>query len=84
MAFELAPGETADLQDGDWRLNARKVRIWAQSQSGKQWLKFKDADLDLVPEADDSGQHSYLADQLQIYNFSVVGHGAAASQKSSP
>ncbi len=71
MTFELAAGEAADIQDGDWQINAVKVRVWARSESGKQWTNFKDKDLLLVPEVDDAGQHSYLSNALQTVNFSV-------------
>ncbi|MEI8376154.1 MAG: hypothetical protein WCJ35_25320, partial [Planctomycetota bacterium] len=71
MTFELAPGEAADIQDGDWRINAAKARVWAKSASGKEWNQFKDEDLELVTETDDAGQHSYMSSELQTANYTV-------------
>ena len=65
MSFELNPGETADLQEGDWRVNARKVRT-GESDKGA-WDRFREADLWLVPEQD----HVYEAPEVQTFLFTV-------------
>jgi len=70
MTFELAPGEQAALADNDWRLNASRVRIWADSPS-KQWTQFKDQDLWLVPEVNEVGTHAYLAKDTQVFSYVV-------------
>jgi hypothetical protein len=66
LSLEVNPGETVDLQDGDWRLNARRVRIWARSDTG-EWNRFRETDLWLVPEED----HLYDAPEVQTFLFTV-------------
>jgi hypothetical protein len=65
LQFDLAPGEVSDLKDGDWQINARRVRVWAQGADGKRWVRFKDKELDLVPEKDGKGNHGYASPQKQ-------------------
>ena len=36
---ELEAGETADLKDGDWRINARRVCVWAKA-GDQEWDQF--------------------------------------------
>jgi hypothetical protein len=67
LEFELQPGEVANLQDGDWRVNASRVRIWAEG-GGQQWQQFRDRDLELVPERDDRGTPGYAAAEAQTFN----------------
>jgi hypothetical protein len=66
LSFEVDPGATVDLQDGDWRVNARRARIWAQSETG-EWNRFRETDLWLVPETD----HVYEAPEAQTFLFTV-------------
>jgi hypothetical protein len=49
LRYEVPPGQTVAVQDSDWPINARRVRIWARG-AGRQWNQFKDKDLPLVPE----------------------------------
>jgi hypothetical protein len=70
ITVSLAPGETADLKEGDWRVNASTVRIWAKSPT-REWNQFKQQDLPLVPETDDTGAHAYHANDLQVFNWTV-------------
>jgi hypothetical protein len=67
---ELEPGETIDAYYGDWRINASRVRIWAKFQT-TEWLAFQNADLWLVPEQMDDGQHAYEGADLQVFNYTV-------------
>jgi hypothetical protein len=71
LAFEFEPGETADLTDNEWRINASKVRLWGQAASGKQWVRFQDQDLFLVSEVGEDGQRSYLADDIEVSTFTI-------------
>ena len=70
LAFELDPGEIVDIQDGDWRVNGQRVRIWADSDS-RAWNQFKDADLWLVPERDGEDNAGYVAADVQTFNFNM-------------
>ena len=70
VQITLAPGEVADIKEGDWRLNASNVRIWAKSDT-QEWNMFKDKDLPLVPETDDKGANTYAANDLQVFNWTV-------------
>lgn len=71
FAVDLDPQEATDIMDGDWRVNASKVRIWAKSDDGKEWNKFKTVDLDLVPEKDAAGTPTYLADNEETFCFTI-------------
>jgi hypothetical protein len=70
LEFHLNPGETADLGDNGWRINADKVRIWAASET-VAWQKFKDVDLWLVPEVDADGNHGYLDQDVETFSFTL-------------
>ena len=71
LSIELAQGETADVLDNNWHVNASRVRIWAKAANGKEWNKFKTTDLDLVPETDAGGMPAYLANNAETFCFSV-------------
>jgi hypothetical protein len=70
LKFELDPGESVDAMDGDWRINASAVRIWAASGDVK-WFTFAKKDLPLVPETTPQGVHGYESSDLQVFNFTV-------------
>jgi hypothetical protein len=67
LEYDLKPGEVADLKDGDWQINATRVRIWAEGPEGKKWVRFKDKELKLVPEKDKDGNHGYPSSRLQTF-----------------
>jgi hypothetical protein len=69
LCYELAPGQETYLSHEGWRVNASRVRIWAQTASGEQMDEYKDKDLWLVPEEDDDGEHTYLAAHLEDFTF---------------
>jgi hypothetical protein len=69
ITFDMPPGATLDANDGDWRINASRVRIWAKSPT-TDWLTFRTTDLWLVPE-EINGQHAYEADDLQVFNYTL-------------
>ncbi len=64
--FRLSPGESADVMVGEWRVNARKIRIWAESPTTK-WNTFRNTELDLVPEP----EHQYQSEMPQVFHFTV-------------
>jgi hypothetical protein len=67
VVYELEPGEEAVLGDRGQAITASRVRVWAVAEaSGSEWLDNKDADLWLVPEADD-GQRYYHAAEMDSY-----------------
>jgi hypothetical protein len=70
VAYDFGPGEEADLADNGWQINADRVKIWAESDS-KEWKRWKDQPLWLVPEASDPGNHGYLAPNIQTFVFNV-------------
>jgi hypothetical protein len=72
MTLELEPGEVADVADGDWRLHADRIRIWAETDDGQKWLTFKNKTLRLVPETDAEGNHVYLAPACDTFVFTVT------------
>jgi len=70
LEVSLEPGEVVDLKDGNWKLNASRVRIWATGES-RAWERFKQEDLWLVPEVDDAGNHSYRAPEPDVFVYSI-------------
>ncbi len=62
--FELEPGESADLKQDDWQVNARKACIWARSGS-LEWNQFRTRPLDLVSDV------QYQSPAPQVFNFTV-------------
>ncbi|MBX9582207.1 MAG: hypothetical protein K2X87_18025 [Gemmataceae bacterium] len=51
-------------------MNARTARIWAEG-GGSQYYEFKNKDLALVPEVDGDGDHRYLAEDIDVFYFTV-------------
>jgi hypothetical protein len=62
--MELEPGESADLKQDDWQVNARQVCIWARSDSS-QWNQFRSRPLDLVSD------QQYQSAAPQVFNYTV-------------
>jgi len=72
LSFDLDPGQTAELWDGDWHVYADKPRIWADSADGQNhWARYQTSDLLLVSEQDDQGQPSYLSPDIQTLSFGL-------------
>jgi hypothetical protein len=72
LALDVAPGETTFVrisEDDDDFLHARKIRIWADSQSGMQYRKFKNRDFWLVPERDKRNKHYYYATRMGTFTY---------------
>jgi hypothetical protein len=61
----LDPGEVVELYQGDWRINARRVKLLVEGADGAQLKRFKDDWLDLVPETDENGVPGYPAPNIQ-------------------
>ena len=53
-ALDRGEVRVAEPDDGDWRVNASRVRLWAEGEdeTKAKWMRFKDKSLWLVPEAD--------------------------------
>jgi hypothetical protein len=60
--------ESAVLEDSAGKVRASRVRIWAESDSGKVWKKYKDEDFWLVPE-DTEGKRRYFAPNIRTRVF---------------
>lgn len=64
--WDIEPGKSTYLLDGDFKVRARRVRLWAQEfNTEKQSLTYRDADLWICP------QQGYLAkdDTTFTYTF---------------
>ena len=70
LTLTVEAGETADVTDNGWRVNARSVRIWCEGKSAK-YVQFKDKNLPLVPEVDKDGKQTYQADSIDVFCFTV-------------
>ncbi len=62
--LELNPGESADLKQDDWQVNARQACIWARSDSS-EWNQFRERPLDLVAD------QQYQSAAPQVFNYTV-------------
>jgi hypothetical protein len=66
LELTLDAGDVADIFDNDWRVNATKARIWAESLDGlKVWETFKSKPLPFVPE----GSYESEGLEIQIVKF---------------
>ncbi len=70
LAFDLSPGQAAELTDGDWPINGSRIRVWAESKT-RQYVAFRDKDLWLVPETNDEGYHGYEAADVQTFEVAI-------------
>ncbi|MFO0807135.1 MAG: hypothetical protein U0746_00765 [Gemmataceae bacterium] len=77
LEYKLEPGEVADLKDGDWRVNAAKVRFSVVTEKGKELNQFKDKDFVLVPEKDDKGEPSYQSATPEVAQIGIQGDEGA-------
>lgn len=72
MTYDVDAGKAADLVDGNWRVNARQVRVWAVSETGQKWFDYKGRDLLLVTEKNAQGDPEYLAAEMETFLFSFA------------
>jgi hypothetical protein len=71
-AFDIEAGTETYLENSGATICASRIRLWAVSDGGSQWLDAKNGDLWLVPETDAAGNHIYQAPEMGtfIYTFS--------------
>jgi hypothetical protein len=69
VSLSLNPGESADVLDGEAVVSASRVRIWASTASGKEWVKYQDRDFWLVSATGD-GKHRYQAVAMESRSIS--------------
>jgi hypothetical protein len=74
VCYELDPGEETYLSHEGWKINASRVRIWAETPSGEVMDEYKGQDLWLVDEDEDGGR-SYLAPQMEDFTFTFSPAG---------
>ena len=65
VTYDFDPGEASFVSDAGWKINAVRARIWAVSESGKEFFHYRDKDWWLVPETDADGNHVYNADEMK-------------------
>jgi hypothetical protein len=70
LVFELDPGESVLVMDGDWAVRADRVRVWAAGPM-TEWNQFQTRDLVLVPEVDDAGTRGYRSLEVQNSVFAL-------------
>lgn len=81
LSFELEAGRELAVQASDEPLSASRMRIWATGENQK-WLKHKTADLWLVPERNEDGEHVYAAEAMETYVFTFAAKAPAAAPDS--
>jgi beta-lactam-binding protein with PASTA domain len=77
-SFVIQPGKTVALsrERGDLKLTGRRVRLWAESESGRLWPQYQRKDLWLVDERDSDGVQRYFASSMQVFLYHFwVGKG---------
>jgi hypothetical protein len=67
--YRVAPGTDAVLGTPNGALAAHAVRLWAVSDSGREWVDYKNADLPLVPEQDPAGNRYYQAETIGTFTL---------------
>lgn len=72
LDIPLEPGQVANVYDGPWRLNADQIRIWADTESGKNWNSFKAKPFNLVPEQSQDGRPGYMAPAADTVVFTIT------------
>jgi hypothetical protein len=70
---KIAPGQAVDVLHEDWRINASRVRIWAEAPGGKYRQEtYRNQDLWLVsPDAQGNRRYQAAAMQTYTYTFSA-------------
>jgi hypothetical protein len=71
ISFELEPGQYGYAFDGDWKIHACRVRVWAESCSGVVWDKYKSNDFLLVAETDEEDSPTYVAPEMGTVKWIV-------------
>jgi hypothetical protein len=74
LRYVLEPNDTLYLGDGEVRIAAARARVWAESDSGRKWSTYRDADLKLKP-ADGQDKRD-----MGTYPLRLVGSAASAEQ----
>jgi hypothetical protein len=67
--FDVEPGADVPLSHDSAPIKGSRVRMWAASQSGKEWADARQKDLWLVPESDGKGSHYYLAADTEAFTY---------------
>ncbi len=67
--FRIPAGKAGLVKHEDFQINASRIRIWARSESGLEWMAYKEQDFFLFPETDRNGQRLYYAPEMEIATF---------------
>jgi hypothetical protein len=70
-AYDLDPGEATFLSHYGQKVNANRIRIWAVSDSGREYNQLKHQDLWLVPE-NNGEEHFYSAPEMQTFVLALA------------
>ncbi len=66
VTVEIEAGAVVDLEDNDWRINARRVKFTCKSENNN-WNRFQDKAMWVVPETDEEGNHGYSAPDIETF-----------------
>jgi hypothetical protein len=78
---KVAPGQTVDLLHEDWRINASRVRIWAEAPGGTYRQEaYRNQDLWLVSQ-DGQGNRRYLAAAMETYTHTFAATPSSADAR---
>jgi len=73
LEYTIGPGKAFYLSDGESRVAASKVRIWAEGVStGSRWEDYRYRDLWLVPEMAKDRGHVYHGDKIQTVTMRLT------------
>lgn len=68
IIFPLAAGGQAEVDDDNFPINARRVRIWATAADGKRLADYRNRDLWLVQE-NEGPNRTYAAPSAETYTY---------------
>lgn len=71
LTFKLDPGEKTYLQDDGDYLAAHRVRIWAASDGGMEWVEFQNKNLELIDIDAASGERCYYAEEMETFTYTL-------------
>src|SRR5262249_36421304 len=72
LKMERAHREPPMVRERGGPTSPRRVRLWAVSAGGAQWLEYKTQDLLLIPEEDDQGERWYSASGMDTFTFTFT------------
>ncbi|MDB5305932.1 MAG: hypothetical protein JWO38_134 [Gemmataceae bacterium] len=75
-SFTIPAKKTLSLRTPNGMVAGRTARVWAESESGRVWVRNHRTDLQLVDEKDETGATRYFADTMEHYVYTFTASDA--------